>query len=124
MSKTVLIVDDETVVVEIAKRKLENLGFKVLYAYDGEDAMAILNSEKPDLIVLDVQMPKMNGYTFLTELRKHPNSAVASTPVVVVTAYADNNPIFVRHGIKAYLLKPLKLEQLVEKVQELLSAAK
>ena len=124
MTKTVLIVDDETVVVEIAKRKLESLGFTVLYAYDGEDAMALLTSEKPDLIVLDVQMPRMNGYTFLTELRKHPNSSVAATPVVVVTAYADNNPIFVRHGIKAYLLKPLKLEQLVEKVQELLGAAK
>lgn len=124
MPKTVLIVDDETVVVEISKRKLESLGFRVLFAYDGEEALALLNSEKPDLIVLDVQMPKMNGYSFLTELRKHPNSTLAATPVVVVTAYADNNPIFVRHGIKAYLLKPLKLEQLVEKVQELLGAAR
>ena len=122
MSKTVLLVDDETVVVDIAKRKLESLGFKVLFAHDGHDAIGILSTEKPDLIVLDVQMPRMNGYTFLTELRKHPNSSVAATPVVVVTAYAENHPIFIRHGIKAYLLKPLKLEQLVGKVQELLNA--
>ena len=122
MSKTVLLVDDETVVVDIAKRKLESLGFKVLFAHDGQEAVDILSNAKPDLIVLDVQMPRMNGYTFLTELRKHPNSSVAATPVVVVTAYAENNPIFIRHGIKAYLLKPLKLEQLVGKVQELLSA--
>ncbi len=124
MSKTVMIVDDESVVVDIAKRKLESLGFNAVVAYDGQEAMDKLNSERPDLIILDVQMPRMNGYTFLTELRKHPNSTVAATPVVVVTAYADNNPIFTRHGIKAYLLKPLKLEKLIEKVQELVGAAK
>lgn len=124
MKKTVLLVDDETVVVEIAKRKLESMGFRAIFAYDGQEALDLLNSEKPDLIVLDVQMPRMNGYVFLTELRKHPNSSIASTPVVVVTAYAENNPIFSRHGIKAYLLKPLRLEELVEKVQELLGAVK
>ncbi len=124
MMKTVLLVDDETVVVDIAKRKLESLGFKAVCAYDGQEALEQLNAEKPDLIVLDVQMPRMNGYVFLTELRKHPNSTLAATPVIVVTAYAENNPIFARHGIKAYLLKPLRLEQLVEKVQELLGAAK
>lgn len=120
MVKTVLLVDDETIVVDIAKRKLESMGFRALCANDGQDALNILDNEKPDLIVLDVQMPRMNGYVFLTELRKHPNSTVASTPVIVVTAYAENNPIFIRHGIKAYLLKPLKLEQLLEKVQEIL----
>lgn len=124
MSKTVMIVDDETVVVDIARRKLQSLGFNAIVAYDGQEAMELLNTEKPDLIVLDVQMPRMNGYTFLTELRKHPNSTIAATPIVVVTAYADNNPIFTRHGIKAYLLKPLRLEQLIDKVQELLGAPK
>lgn len=120
MVKTVLLIDDESVVVEIAKRKLESLGFKALCAGDGQEALDLLNSQKPDLIVLDVQMPRMNGYTFLTELRKHPNSTISATPVIVVTAYAENNPIFSRHGIKGYLLKPLRLEDLVEKVQELL----
>lgn len=124
MVKTVLLIDDESVVVEIAKRKLESLGFKALCAGDGQEALDLLNSQKPDLIILDVQMPRMNGYTFLTELRKHPNSTIASTPVIVVTAYAENNPIFSRHGIKAYLLKPLRLEDLVEKVQELLGVVK
>ena len=124
MSKTVLLVHDETVVVDIAKRKLEAMGFKALCAHDGQEAIDILQTEKPDLIILDVQMPNMNGYTFLTELRKHPNSSVAATPVVIVSAYAETNPIFTRHGIKAYLLKPLKLEELVDKVQEFLGVAK
>ena len=124
MEKTVLLVDDETIVVDIARRKLQAMGFKALAANDGQEAMDILKTEKPDLIVLDVQMPRMNGYTFMQELRKHPNSTIAATPVIVVTAYAETNPIFVRHGIKAYLLKPLKLEELVEKVQEILGVAK
>lgn len=122
--KTVLLIDDETDVTEIAKRKLESLGFKAFCAADGQEALDLLNANKIDLIVLDVQMPRMNGYTFLTELRKHPHSNIAATPVVVLTAYAQNNPIFSRHGIKAYLLKPLQLEELVEKVQEYLGATK
>ncbi|MBL8014305.1 MAG: response regulator [Candidatus Omnitrophica bacterium] len=122
--KTVLIIDDETDVTAIAKRKLESLGFQALTAKEGQEALSLLDSCKIDLIVLDVQMPGMNGYTFLTELRKHPNSNIAATPVIVVTAYAQNNPIFARHGIKAYLLKPLKLEDLADKVQEFLGAPK
>ena len=124
MPKTVLLVDDETIVVDIAKRKLDQLGYNVLTAYDGAEAVELLKTAKPDLIVLDVQMPKMNGYEFLTELRKHFNPAVAATPVIVVTAFAETNPIFVRHGIKAYLLKPLKLQELLDKVQEFLGAPK
>ncbi len=122
MPKTVLLIDDEAIVVDIAKRRLDELGFSVLTANDGQEALELLNFAKPDLIVLDVQMPRMNGYTFLAELRKHPNDAIAATPVVVVTAYAETNPIFVRHGIKAYLLKPLKLQELLDKVQEFLGA--
>lgn len=122
--KTVLLIDDETDVTEIAKRKLESQGFQALIACEGHEALSLLDSHKVDLIVLDVQMPGMNGYTFLTELRKHPKSSIAATPVIVVTAYAENNPIFYRHGIKAYLLKPLRLDELADKVQEFLGVPK
>src|SRR6185503_1654179 len=114
------LVDDEVVVVDIAKRKLDQLGYTVLAAHDGEEAVEILRTAKPDLIVLDVQMPKMNGYTFLTELRKNPNHDLASIPVIMVTAYSETNPIFNRHGVVAYLLKPLKLQELIDKIQEIL----
>jgi CheY-like chemotaxis protein len=124
MVKTVLLVDDETVVVDIAKRKLDQLGYSVLAANDGEEAVEILRTSKPDLIVLDIQMPKMNGYTFLTELRKNPNPDLAAIPVIMVTAYSDANPIFNRHGVIAYLLKPLKLQELLDKIQEVLGPAK
>jgi CheY-like chemotaxis protein len=120
MPKTVLLVDDEVVVVDIAKRRLDQLGYNVLAAHDGQEAVDILATAKPDLIVLDVQMPKMNGYTFLTELRKNPNPDLAAIPVIIVTAYAETNPIFNRHGVIAYLLKPLKLQELLDKVQDIL----
>src|SRR5438045_1516541 len=118
MPKTVLLVDDETVVVDIAKRKLDQLGYNVLAAHDGEEAVEILRTAKPGLIILDIQMPKMNGYTFLTELRKNPDPDLAATPVIIVTAYAETNPIFNRHGVIAYLLKPLKLQELLDKIEE------
>jgi CheY-like chemotaxis protein len=124
MPKTVLLVDDEVVVVDIAKRKLDQMGYNVLAAHDGEEAVEILRTAKPDLIVLDVQMPKMNGYTFLTELRKNTDQHIASIPVIMVTAYAETNPIFNRHGVIAYLLKPLKLQELLDKIQEVLGSPK
>ena len=117
MAKTILIVDDELIVVEISKRKLEDRGYEVLTASDGTEAFLRLKSKIPDLILLDIQMPKMNGYSFILEKVKVPE--YAKIPVVVLTAYNEMEPLFVRHGIKEYLLKPLKLQDLINKVVEI-----
>jgi CheY-like chemotaxis protein len=106
--------------VEIAKRKLEERGYEVMVAGDGEEALERLKSKTPDLILLDVQMPKMNGYSFLIEKNKFPE--FTSIPVIVLTAYNEMERIFQRHHIKAYLLKPLKLQDLLSKVQEILES--
>ena len=116
MPKTILVVDDEPVVVEITKRKLEERGYEVMTAGDGIEAFARLKTKIPDLILLDIQMPNMNGYTFVMERAKIPE--FASIPVVVLTAYNEMEPLFRRHRIKAYLLKPLKLQDLMDKVAE------
>src|ERR1700733_9897539 len=107
MSKSVLVVDDESVVAEISKRKLEERGFEVDTAANGIEAFECLKSRKPDLILLDVQMPQMNGYTFIMEKVKVPD--YADIPVVVLTAYNEMEPLFKRHGVRDYLLKPLRL---------------
>ena len=114
MPKIILVVDDETVVVEISKRKLESHGYEVYTASNGGEAFQRLKAKIPDLILLDVQMPDMNGYTFIMEKSKVPE--YANIPVVVLTAYNEMEPLFRRHGIKAYLLKPLKLQDLIDKV--------
>ena len=121
MAKTILVVDDESVIVEIAKRKLVELGYEVMTAYNGEDALARLKEKIPQLIVIDVQMPKMNGYTFVMEKDKVPE--YANIPVIVCTAHNAMEPLFKRHKIKAYLLKPLKLQELLDKVTEVLGPA-
>ncbi len=119
MPKTVMLVDDEALVVEIAKKKLEDRGYRVLVAGDGEEALALLKlDDKPDLIVTDIQMPKMTGYAFIMEMRKNPN--FSTIPVVVISAYGEMEPILKRHAIKAYLLKPLKLQELMDKITGLL----
>lgn len=121
MGKTILVVDDESIVVEIVRRKLEESGFEVMTAYDGQEAMACLKKKAPHLIILDVQMPKMDGYTFIMEKNKVPE--YESIPVIVITAHDETEPLFKRHGIKAYLLKPLKLQELTDKVSEVLGPA-
>jgi CheY-like chemotaxis protein len=117
MAKTILVVDDEHVVADISKRKLEDHGYEVYVAGDGNEAFMRLKSKIPDLILLDVQMPQMNGYTFIIEKAKIPE--YDKIPVVVLTAYNEIEPLFLRHGVKAYLLKPLKLQDLVDKVVEI-----
>jgi len=117
MPKSILVVDDEPVVVEITKRKLEDRGYEVAVAGDGNEAFLRLKSKIPDLILLDIQMPNMNGYTFIIEKVKIPE--YVNIPVVVLTAYNEMEPLFKRHGIKAYLLKPLKLQDLIDKVAEI-----
>lgn len=117
MPKSILVVDDEPVVAEISKRKLEERGYEVRTAGDGHEAFLHLKSKIPDLIVLDVQMPQMNGYTFIMERTKMPQ--YADIPVLVLTAYSEWEPLFKRHGVKACLLKPIKPQDLVDKVVEI-----
>ncbi len=116
MPKTILVVDDEPVIVEISKRKLSELGYDILVAGDGLEALKQMQEKKPDLILLDIQMPNMNGYTFMMEKNKLPD--FARVPIVVLTAYAEMEPLFKRHGALAYLLKPLKLQDVIAKVKE------
>ena len=118
MPKSILVVEDETVVAEISKRKLEERGFEVQTASNGHEAFKALKLKIVDLIILDVQMPDMNGYTFVVEKDKIPQ--YANIPVVVITAYHEMEPLFKLHRIKEYLLKPLKLHDLIDKVIEII----
>jgi len=117
MAKSILVVDDESIVVGITKHKLEDQGYEVQTAENGSEALLSLKSKIPNLIVMDIQMPDMNGYTFIMEKSKTPE--YANIPVVVLTAYGDLEPLFKLHGIKAYLLKPLKLQDLINKIVEI-----
>jgi len=121
MPKSILIVDDEVVIADISRRKLEERGYEAMVAHNGEEALGQLSVRMPDLIILDVQMPDMNGYTFMLEKDKNP--AFVNIPVIVVTATHETEPLFKRHHVAAYLMKPMKLHDLVDKVVEILGPA-
>lgn len=115
MPKCILIVDDDPMNRELAKRTLQSKGYEVMTAQDGLDALEVLKTKIADLILLDVQMPKMDGYAFI--LKKKADPAIAPIPVIMLTALGATEPLFKRHGVKAYLLKPINTQDLLDKVQ-------
>jgi CheY-like chemotaxis protein len=119
MPKTILVVDDDRMSSELVKRKLLDNGYEVLTAGDGEQALAQLNQKPVDLILLDVEMPTMNGYTFIMEKNKIP--ACTAIPVIVLTGHNEMQPLFKRHNVRGYLLKPLNIEELLAKLAETLT---
>ena len=81
MSKTIMVVDDEKRLVSLVESYLAQEGYRVVTAYNGREALSVATREKPDLIVLDVMMPEMDGYEFM---RKH--RADSNTPIILLTA--------------------------------------
>jgi len=118
MPKCVLLVDDDRLVKDLMQHALKNIGYEVISADDGLEALEILQQKKPDLILLDVQMPRMDGYTFI--MKKTADPAIAHIPVIVLTSLGKTEPLFKRHGIKAYLVKPINTHDLMEKVQSII----
>ncbi|MBF0331306.1 MAG: response regulator [Candidatus Omnitrophica bacterium] len=118
MPKTILIVDDEDVVVDISRRRLTQEGYEVRGVHDGESALQALREGVVDLIALDVEMPVMNGYTFLAERKKIPGAE--NVPVIVLTAYPNMQPILKRQGIDMYLTKPLPFRDLLASIKKVI----
>ena len=117
MSKKVLIVDDDPVSVALMDSRLTKAGYNVIIARNGEQGLARLRAEKPDALVLDIEMPEMNGYTFIIEMKK--DEAVKNTPLVVQTSHEENRALFARRGIFNYLVKPINFDVLLLKLKEL-----
>ncbi len=115
MSKKILIIDDDPTILRMCESFLSAHGFIVTTAFDGEQGIEKFKAERPDLIVLDVQMPKMNGYTFVFELKKAGGS---KTPIIVLTAKEGMAEIFKVEGVKEYMTKPLKPEVLLANIQK------
>ena len=118
MAKRILVVDDDPVAQALMESRLVKVGYEVLKAGDGQKGLDMTRAQKPDLILLDVEMPEMNGFTFVMELKKLED--VKATPIIVLTAHQENKPIFHRHGIDNYLVKPVNFDDLFAKMNELL----
>jgi DNA-binding response OmpR family regulator/DNA-binding CsgD family transcriptional regulator len=119
----VLVVDDEPDIVLFVQVNLELHGHEVRTAADGEQALAAVEEERPDALVLDVMMPNLDGWTVLERLKAHQDESLRTIPVVMLTAL-DTDHDQARGGIEGavrYLTKPLGPDELVTAVEEVLS---
>ena len=117
MPGTVLVVDDEKNIVQLARLYLNNEGFRVETAYDGKQALEKAKAVRPDLIVLDIMMPEMNGLEVCKEIRKTSN-----VPVIILTARGDDvdRIVGLEIGADDYMAKPFNPRELVARVKAVL----
>ena len=120
----ILVVDDSKVNVELLWALLAEAGFAVLKAYSGNEAIEAVKKERPDLILLDIMMPELDGFQVCGILRSDPDTA--SIPVIMVTSKDKDNDIVqsLVTGADDYIIKPVVKNELLHKVDNLLSKAK
>lgn len=120
MAKSILIVDDSATLRQVVSIALKGAGYDVIEACDGKDALGKLNGQKIHLIVSDVNMPNMDGITFVQEAKKLP--AYKFTPIIMLTTEAgeDKKAAGQAAGAKAWVVKPFKPEQMLTAVSKLI----
>ena len=113
--KTVLIVEDEKGIVDILRFNLEKEGYAVLTAYDGETGLALAQEKNPDIILLDVMLPKMNGFDVCRILRENGSSV----PVIILTAREEETDkvLGLELGADDYITKPFSMRELMARVK-------
>ena len=118
--KRILVVDDEIYIVHILEFSLMMEGYTVLTASNGEDALKVIDQDQPDLVVLDIMMPKLDGYEVCRRLRE--DERFQSLPVILLSA--KGRPVDRETGLAAgaddYITKPFSPRKLLEKIRELL----
>ena len=120
MPKTILIVDDEERMVSLIESYLTQEGYRVVTAENGKKALSVARREKPDLIVLDVMMPEMDGYEFMRL-----NQQESDSPIIMLTARVDDHEkvLGLELGADDYITKPFRPRELVARVNAVLRRA-
>lgn len=120
MRKKVLIADDQNTVLMVERLMLKNAGYEVLSAKDGQEALNLALKERPDLILLDVTMPNMDGLTACRALRESPETR--STPIFLVTTRGEtmNVSAGIAAGCNEYITKPFDAVDFINRVQQYL----
>ena len=114
MQKTILIIEDEKAIVDILSFNLEREGYRVCAAYDGEEGVAVATRENPDLILLDLMLPKMDGFEVCKYIRRSMN-----TPIIMLTAREEevDKVLGLELGADDYMTKPFSMRELCARVK-------
>jgi two-component system alkaline phosphatase synthesis response regulator PhoP len=122
--RTIMVVDDNPDIVTIVKTILEVKGYVVQSAFSGQEVLNLLEQQKPDLIILDVMMPQMDGLEVLTRLKGDPGTA--SIPIILLTAKVQYEDVLggYKMGADYYITKPFTSTQLINGINLLLGEGK
>jgi two-component system, cell cycle response regulator DivK len=118
MSKCILVVEDQPDNRRILRDMLSNAGYELVEAESGEEALTAIEAQRPDLILMDIQLPVMDGYEATRRIRSNPE--LKSIPIIAVTSYAlaGDEAKALAVGCNAYVTKPFSPRALLAKVQE------
>ncbi|MBI1879514.1 MAG: response regulator [Chloroflexi bacterium] len=116
--KTILVVDDEAPIRKLLRQELGEAGYQVSEASNGQEALRQIRQEKPDLIILDVLMPKMNGFHVAAVLKNDPQTM--DVPIIILTIVEDKEKGY-RLGVDRYLTKPIDTKALFDEIEALLA---
>jgi CheY-like chemotaxis protein len=125
-SPMILITDDNTIVLEMLTDFLDAKKYQTATAQNGKQLLEKIESVKPDIILMDIQMPGMDGLQTIRRVRNHKDAAIASTIIIAVTALAmsGDRERCLEAGANEYISKPLKLEELTKAIEYLLSSSR
>ena len=124
MKKKILIVEDNPVHIKLIEMTMRARNYILLKATNGEEALDMAIRERPNLIIMDMNLPGMTGFEISKKLRENP--AFSHTPIIAITAYAmaRDREMAIESGCDAYLTKPIDTRELPELVAKLLSGGK
>ncbi len=119
--RRILLVDDDASMLKVFSRRLEHAGYEVLKAVDGEEALTKVREQPPDLIVLDIMMPKLNGYEVCTRLKQ--DQTTSHIPIIMFTAKGrpQEHLAGLMLGASAYISKSCQASELLDQIHRLLS---
>lgn len=120
MPKRILVIDDDSKIVDVVKRRLEESTYEVITAYDGEEALDKAHKGKPDLIILDIMLPKIDGYTVCRTLKSE--RGYKNIPIIMLTARVldYDEELGRKAGADSYITKPFESRVLLAVIEELL----
>lgn len=120
MASTLLVIDDDPELVELLRKRLEGAGYRILVALDGETGLHMLRSERPDLVILDIMMPGMDGWEVCKRIRQ-----ISTVPILMLTAKVMTTDVI--HGLELgaddYVTKPFEVDVLMARIRALLRRA-